>query len=140
MVLGKSFINWVKTLYSNNSGRIINNGYSCLDFKISRGVRQGCPLSPYIFLICAEVLTLCVNDNNAINGISLFDNNIKILQYADDTTMFLDGSYSSLKETISTFSTFEKSSVSFGVGNQKIFAVPLLLVLQYIRWTKSHTY
>lgn len=133
---GESFINWVKTMYSNNSARIINNGYSCLDFKISRGVRQGCPLSPYIFLICAEVLTLCVNDNNAINGISLFDNNIKILQYADDTTMFLDGSYSSLKETISTFSTFEKSS-GLKVNVEKSSLFPLGRQTQRDPWFRN---
>ena len=44
-----SFIRWVRTLYSNSTACVCNNGYSSAFFTISRGVRQGCPLSPYIF-------------------------------------------------------------------------------------------
>ena len=57
-----------------------------------RGVRQGCPLSPYIFILCAEVLANKIRENKDIKGITVRGNEIKISQYADDTTMILDGS------------------------------------------------
>ena len=54
---GESLILWIKLFYIDIS-RIQNNGWSLDFFTLSRGVRQGCPLSP--FILCAEILfTLC---------------------------------------------------------------------------------
>ena len=107
---GEDFIRWTSTLYSNNTGRVLNNGFSCAAFNITRGVRQGCPLSPYLFIICAEVLSIFVNGNPSIKGISLFGDEIKIMQYADDTTLFLDGTYDSLREAVSALDIYQQAS------------------------------
>ena len=42
---GPSFIRWIKTLYHNPEACIKNNGYMSDRFEISRGIRQGCPVS-----------------------------------------------------------------------------------------------
>lgn len=42
---GVCFINWVKTLYNDFRGSVINNNWLTGSYKISRGIRQGCPLS-----------------------------------------------------------------------------------------------
>ncbi len=47
--LGDSFINYVKTMYNNIEVTVINNGITSVYFKLERGVRQGCPLPPYLF-------------------------------------------------------------------------------------------
>ena len=44
---GSSFISWVKLLYSGISSAVCVNGYTSAAFFPSRGVRQGCPLSPH---------------------------------------------------------------------------------------------
>jgi hypothetical protein len=88
-----SFINWIKIMYTNISSCIMNNGWRSSFFKISRGVRQGCPLSALIYLTVAEILALKIRQSNNINGITLNLNDdvkqIKITQLADDTTLFL---------------------------------------------------
>ena len=62
-------------------------------FSLSRGVRQGCPLSPYLFILCAKVLGNAVrNDTGPIQGIKVLDTECKISQYVDDTNFSLDGS------------------------------------------------
>ena len=45
---------WVKIMYSNLRCKIVNNGYFSESFELSRGVKQGCPLSPYLFVMAIE--------------------------------------------------------------------------------------
>ena len=61
-------------------------------FTPESGVRQGCPLSRYIFILCAEILANKIRENKDIKGITVCGSEVKICQYAHDTTMILDGS------------------------------------------------
>ena len=67
-------------------------------FRLQRGCRQGDPISPYIFLLCAEVLSQMIRKDNLIKGIIIENKEFKLSQYADDTQIFLDGSEISLKK------------------------------------------
>ena len=88
---GSSLINWIKLCYRSIERCVLNNGWASSYFTPERGVRQGCPLSRYIFILCAEVLANKITENKDIEGITVCENKIKIIQYADDTTMILDG-------------------------------------------------
>ena len=107
---GDSIIKWVNLFYSNANSCIIQNGFISEFFTLGRGCRQGDPLSPYIFLLCAEILGILMRNNKNIKGIVLNDKEFKIIQYADDTALILDGSEISLKIALKTLSLFYKIS------------------------------
>ena len=86
---GSSIINWIKLCYQNIESCILNNGWASGYFTLERGVRQGCPLSPYTFISCVELLAEKMRQNK---GISVQGKEIKISQFADDATIILDGS------------------------------------------------
>jgi len=86
---GASLIHWVETFYKNISSCVINNGTTSKYFDIERGVRQGDPLSPYLFILCIEILACYIRQNDHIHGIEFQNHCVPILQYADDTSGLL---------------------------------------------------
>ena len=57
-------------------------------FKPSKGVRQGCPLSPYLFILSAEVLSNRIRQESNVRGIKVFGKEIRLSQFANDTSLF----------------------------------------------------
>ena len=103
---GPSLRAWIRLFYTDITSCVQNNGWSSDFFSLNRGVRQGCPLSPYLFLLCAEVLGNTVRNDKQIKGIKVMNSECKISQYADDTTMILDGSKASFLRSIFLLDSF----------------------------------
>ena len=100
-------INLFKYIYTNNTSCIINNGHISRFFNISRGLRQGCPLSPYLFIMVVEILAIMIRKNDKIKGINIQGNVCKLNQYADDTfiaTHNIDDSVQEIFKLINEFS------------------------------------
>ena len=89
MNFSQSFIRWIRLFYNNIESCVINNGVSSKYFRLNRGVRQGDPLSSYLFILCLEAISSNIINDNAIKGITVNDTEIKLIQYADDTTAVL---------------------------------------------------
>ena len=93
---GKSFIQWIKTIYNHADCKVLNNGWLSKTLSISKGVRQGCPLSALLFILVVEILAMKIRKNKKIKGICLPEcehsnvKEIKISPLADDTTLFVD--------------------------------------------------
>ena len=107
---GESIRRWVKTFYKNINSSILYNGHCSNSFSVSRGVRQGDPLSPYLFIICAELLADAIKQNGQINGITVNNEEFLLGQYADDTFFLLDGTQTSLSHCLGTLELFGECS------------------------------
>ena len=107
---GSSILRWIKLFYHDIESCILNNGWSSNLFKLERGVRQGCPLSPYLFILCTEVLADAIRKHNNIKGIFVDGQEIKISLYADDTTLILDGSRASFQNSLQILEFFRAIS------------------------------
>ena len=81
----------------NISNCTINNGYATRPFTVKRGVSQGCPLSGLLFALAVEALSRAIRSCSDITGIQIGNKEVKLSQYADDTTAFCkrtaDGSH-----------------------------------------------
>lgn len=103
---GTSLISWIKLFQSGSESCIIQNGFMSDFFNLKRGCRQGDPVSPYVFILCAEVLGKMLRKNDNVKGISINGKEFLLSQYADDTQIFLDGSEESLQETLRVLDNF----------------------------------
>ena len=89
MGFGSSFLKWVSLFYTDVQSAVNVNGYLSPFFS-SRGVRQGCPLSPLLYVLVSEVLACNIRANPRIEGLCLPDSSdplSPISQYADNTSL-----------------------------------------------------
>ena len=84
---GKSIKTWVSLFQKGSETCILQNGSLSEFFNIGRGCRQGDPISPYIFILCAEILGKMIRNDQDIKGITINGNEYKLSQYADDTQL-----------------------------------------------------
>ena len=97
-----NFISWIKLFNTDIKTAVLQNGFLSDFIQIGRGCRQGDPISVYLFIMAAEVLTLLFLNNDRIRGICIKNLEFKCTQFADDTTLILDGTSDSLESALNT--------------------------------------
>ncbi|XP_027120639.2 uncharacterized protein [Coffea arabica] len=111
----EQWIDRIWRLVSNVWFSVLINGASVGFFKSTRGLRQGDPLSPGLFIIGTEVLSRSLNKLVEHRGFKCFSvprgsPKITHLSYADDVLVFLGASSSSLRCVMQTIENYEAVS------------------------------
>ena len=88
---GQDFRAWIQLLYATPSSMVEVNGVRSKPFRLSRSVRQGCPLSPMLYVLALEPFLRRVKANPVLRGITLPGtiNPVTHTAYVDDVTMFV---------------------------------------------------
>uniref|UniRef100_A0A2N9GVI8 Reverse transcriptase domain-containing protein n=1 Tax=Fagus sylvatica TaxID=28930 RepID=A0A2N9GVI8_FAGSY len=125
-----SFVNLVLKCVSTSSFSILVNGGQMENFKPSRGIRQGDPLSPYLFILCMEYLSLKILeecDNNSWKGIKASRGGLVFshLFFADDLLFCAEVSISccyTISRVLDDFCYHSSQKVS--LSKSKVFFSP----------------
>lgn len=109
--LPNDFIQWLAACYSSPSFSVGINGRLHGFFKGTRGLRQGDPLSPYLFGIVINTLSQKLNAAAESGRIGYHANcrksNLTHLCFADDLLIFTDGTLSSVQGVLQVLQEFE---------------------------------
>ena len=112
-------------IYHHIRSCVINNGTVSDYCNLERGVRQGDPLSPYPFILAVETLAstlaISIRSNVLIKGITIGNEETKLLQYADDTTAVLSALFDSLDvfEYLSGLKVHDSKTEGLWIGSLK---------------------
>jgi hypothetical protein len=117
--------NTVRSLYENASTMVVINGELSTRFQVTRGVRQGDPLSCFLFTLAIEPLTCLICNNPNVKGFKIpgLAEKLVINLFADDTVLYLS-EYDSLDGVMNLIDTWCKASgAKFNKEKTKIIPI-----------------
>ncbi|WVZ51322.1 hypothetical protein U9M48_002476, partial [Paspalum notatum var. saurae] len=117
---------WVQTCVQGGNVGIKVNDQLGSYFQSRKGLRQGDPLSPVLFNIVVDMLAIIMSRAGLIKGVvpHLVDEGLSILQYADDTVLFLDHDLDQAKNMKLLLCLFEQlSGLKINFHKSEIFCL-----------------
>ncbi|GBG62169.1 hypothetical protein CBR_g29368 [Chara braunii] len=134
MGFGRGFCSWVTAMYTFSTSSVVVNGHISAPFRLTRSLRQGCPLAPLLFVLQMEVLLNRIRRHPDIRGLQLHnrkDCTVKAL--ADDLLAVCENTVETLvalKDTIREYSELSEASVNWG---KSTFLLPKSYALK-VEW------
>jgi hypothetical protein len=128
----RSWVDKVMKCVTSVSFSVLFNGEQLQEFKPTRGIRQGDPISPYLFLLCVEGFSSMLKGENGVQGIQIVQTAPKInhLLFADDSLLFFKATTSEARMVQDSISKYcnasgqkvnlAKSSIFFSKGCRQI--------------------
>jgi hypothetical protein len=141
------WINWIRICISTSSFSILLNGSPYGLFRPSRGLRQGDPLSPFLFILGTEVISRLLHQNLQGFKISRRCFPLNHLLFADDLIIFTHATSSEagiIKDCLAKYSLWsgqtvnmEKSNILFSANTTASTKASILDIIPYVETPNS---
>jgi hypothetical protein len=105
------YLNIVKAIYGKPVTNIKLNGEKIEAFPLKSKTRKGCPLSPYLFNIVLEVLTMAIRQQKEVKGIQIGKEEVKISIFTNNIIVYLGDHKNSTRELLNLIKNFSKVAV-----------------------------
>ncbi|OMP01064.1 reverse transcriptase [Corchorus capsularis] len=136
-------ISLIMSCVTNPSLSVIVNGTASESCHATRGIRQGDPISPYLFILCMEFLSLCI-EKEVISGnwcpirIGKGDPKVSHALFADDIIFFAKANNRNCESILNTLDFFcERSGQKVNVDKSKIWFSPTVSEESSCRITRN---
>lgn len=117
-------MSWIRALYFKPTATVKTNGIKSKPFELHRSTRQGCTVSPLIFILALEPLACAIRNRKDICGITVGDHEFKASLFADDILLTRTKPRQSIPEILNIIDKFGIFS-GYRVNYTKSEAIPL---------------
>uniref|UniRef100_A0A803TTP7 Reverse transcriptase domain-containing protein n=1 Tax=Anolis carolinensis TaxID=28377 RepID=A0A803TTP7_ANOCA len=116
--MGFYFINGIKSIYKEQKANISVNGQEGSKIKIGKGTRQGCPLSPLLFIMVLELLLNSIREDGNLQGTKIRKDIYKIRAFADDVVCIVENPNLNINDWLQKIETYSRI-VGFKINKEK---------------------
>ena len=126
---GDKFSSWICLLYTSPQASVCTNYPRSDYFAMERGTRQGCPLSPLLFAVAIEPLSVALRTSSSFQGVARKGVEHWLSLYADDVLLYVNNTVKCLPSILENFCSF--SSYKMNLQKSECFPInPAALQLQ----------
>ena len=113
-----NYLNIIKAIYDKPTANIIHSGEKLKAFPLRSGRRQGCSLSPLLFNIVLEVLTMAMGEDKEIKGIQIGKEEVIMSLFADDMILYIENLKNVTRKQLELINEFGKVA-GYKINTQK---------------------
>jgi hypothetical protein len=114
------YLNIIKAIYDKPTANIILNGEKLKPFPLKSGMRQGCSLSPLLFIIALEFPVRAIRQEEEVNEIQIGKEIVKVSLFTDDMILYLKDPKNSTQNLLDTINSFSNVA-GYKINLQKSF-------------------
>ena len=105
---GPNLIQWIDILFKGFTFSTYSNGYFSNPIQVTKGLFQGNPIAPYLFVLVIEVLATMLRKNGKIKGLKIGNEELLLTLFADDLGILIENDKETWNETFRELEKFKE--------------------------------